>query len=71
MSDKKFIKIFDEQTADAIASGGFSYMTEKINENQAVYVFEESQEVYDILEALTESGEFQDLTYVVDESLCF
>lgn len=71
MRDKKYIKIFDEQIAKTLECGGFSFMTEKINDNQTVYVFEESQEIYGILEPLMKDGNYQELIFAVDDMLNF
>lgn len=43
--DKVFIKILNEETAAMLIDSGFSYMTEKINANQIVYVFESCDEL--------------------------
>ena len=71
MSAVKFIKIFDEQIAKTLESGGFSFMTEKINDNQTVYVFEESQEIHDALASLMGDGNYQELIFAVDDMLNF
>jgi len=43
------IKIFDEETALALNRRGFSYVTERINEEQEAYVFENSEELRIVL----------------------
>lgn len=68
---KKYIKIFDKKIAEIIESGGFLYMKEKINDNQTVYVFDEDEAIYEILNQLREDGNYQEITYITEESLCF
>lgn len=68
---KKYIKIFDEKIAEIIESGGFPYMKEKINDNQPIYVFDENEAIYEILNQLREDGNYQEITYITEASLCF
>lgn len=66
-----FIKIFDEQVAAMLIAGGFSYVTEKINGNQKVYVFENSYELFQLLDKAIAENNFQDKSYFFGNSLNF
>lgn len=68
---KNFIKIFDEQIAVSLRDGGFSYIEQKINENQIVYAFEETPELMTALGEFFKDGNFQEAVYVRDSSLNF
>ena len=68
---QNFIKIFDEQLANAISAGGFSYITEKINENQNVFVFEKSDELVDLIDALIKQKNYSETIIVEDSKLNF
>lgn len=65
-----FIKILDEQIAETLVAGGFSYIKEKINNNQDVYVFEKNDA---IIEKLGEMGasSFENKIIVEDSALHF
>lgn len=65
-----FIKILDGQIAEALVAGGFSYIKEKINNNQDVYVFEKNDA---IIEKLGEMGasSFENKIIVEDSALHF
>lgn len=67
---KNLIKILDKRVAEALSSGGFLYVEEIINGGQTVYVFEDTDEIRDILKQIEDSGEFEDITVVEDCSLC-
>ena len=68
---KKFIKLFDEQIANALSTGGFSYITEKINENQNVFVFEKSDELVDVLSKLIKQSNYSQTIIIEDSKLNF
>lgn len=65
-----FIKILDRQIAETLVTGGFSYIKEKINNNQDVYVFEKNDA---IIEKLREMGasSFENKIIVEDSALHF
>lgn len=65
-----FIKILDGQIAETLVTGGFSYIKEKINNNQDVYVFEKNDA---IIEKLGEMGasSFENKIIVEDSALHF
>ena len=65
----KLIKILDEQIAESLQSSGFSYMQEKINNEQTLYVFEETPELLEILGEI--KGEFGETVIISDTSLSF
>ena len=66
-----FIKIFDEQVAAMLIAGGFSYVTEKINGNQKVYVFENSYDLLQLLNKAIEESNFQNNNYYFGNTLTF
>lgn len=65
-----FIKILDGQIAETLVAGGFSYIKEKINNNQDVYVFEKNDA---IIKKLGEMGasSFENKIIVEDSALHF
>ena len=65
----KLIKILDEQIAGTLQFSGFSYMKEKINNEQTLYVFEETPELLEILGEI--KGEFGEAVIISDTSLSF
>ena len=65
----KLIKILDEQIAGTLQFSGFSYMQEKINNEQTLYVFEETPELLEILCEI--KGEFGEAVIISDTSLSF
>ena len=65
----KLIKILDEQIAGTLQFSGFSYMQEKINNEQILYVFEETPELLEILGEI--KGEFGEAVIISDTSLSF
>ena len=65
----KLIKILDEQIAGTLQFSGFSYMQEKINNEQTLYVFEETPELLEILGEI--KGEFGEAVIISDTSLSF
>ncbi len=72
MEDKiTFIKILDERVAKLLENGGFSYITEKINDGQTVYVFEETPDLTWLIERLFNGTKYQDTVIVKDNSLHF
>ena len=46
---KKFIKTLNKETALASAERGFSYLPEKINKNQEIYVFVMTDELIKLI----------------------
>lgn len=46
-----FVKVINKETADQLASVGFSYVIEKYN-NQDIYVFPRTTELMDLLRQL-------------------
>lgn len=70
-TEKQFVKIFDERVALALSESGFSYMQEKINDGQTVYVFEETEEFMAALCELSETGVLQGVVFVRDSILHF
>lgn len=60
-----FIKVLDKKTADQLMSVGFSYMTEKFN-NQDIYVFPRTSELMELLKSL-----FSDNGFVCESKLRF
>lgn len=66
-----FIKIFDEEIATTLCNSGFSYIQEKVNDNQAVYVFEKSPELTDLLGTLFSDERYSQAIYVEDGRLNF
>ena len=65
----KLIKILDEQIAGTLQFSGFSYMQEQINNEQTLYVFEETPELLEILGEI--KGEFGEAVIISDTSLSF
>ena len=65
----KLIKILDEQIAGTLQFSGFSYMQEKINNEQTLYVFEETPELLEILGEI--KGAFGEAVIISDTSLSF
>lgn len=59
----KFIKILDEKVAKLLEGCGFLYVTERINENQAVYVFENTDELMNTIKDIISSSEYS-ATYI-------
>ena len=58
---KKFIKTLNKETALALAERGFSYLSEKINKNQEIYVFVMTDELFKLInENFTLSDFFED-----------
>lgn len=66
-----FIKIFDEQVAIALSNGGFSYITEKINNNQTVFAFESTPELVEAISTLDSTGQYSRVVAVEDDTLSF
>lgn len=66
-----FIKILDEQVAKLLENGGFSYITEKINDGQTVFVFEETPDLTALIARLFDGTKYQDAIIVKDNSLHF
>lgn len=66
---KKYIKLFDEKIAIALSDGGFSYTTENINQNQKIYVFEETDELREVLKKITNENNFSNVVIVIDDKL--
>ena len=75
MEDKdtriNFIKIFDEQVAKTLECGGFSYITERINDGQTLFVFEETPDLVELIKRLYDGTKFQETVIVRDSSLHF
>ena len=71
-NELRFIKIFNEQIAKMLASGGFSYITEKINDNQDVYIFEKNDGLTEKLKELDGTVmNFENTILVEDGTLHF
>lgn len=70
MNETKFIKILDENVANSLREGGFSYMKEKINDGQDVFVFESTDELWEALKGLS-TTQYADTTIVFDDTLHF
>lgn len=68
---KNLIKILDKRVADTLLNGGFFYVEEIINNNQTIYVFQDTEELRSVLEQIEGSGEFEDVVIVEDDTLCF
>ena len=71
MCTKMFIKFIDESVAVALSDRGFSYMQEKINEGQTLYVFERSDELMAALNEVLCGDKYQNLICVDDSTLLF
>lgn len=70
--EKQYIKLFDEEIAKLLEEqGGFSYMTEKINNGQCVYIFYNSKDVRDLLEAINISQYCNECVFAEEDTLCF
>lgn len=65
-----FIKILDEQIAETLVASGFSYIKEKINNNQDVYVFEKNDAIIKKVEEIMTSS-FENKVIVEDSALHF
>lgn len=65
-----FIKVFDRGLADALSVGGFSYITENLSNGQQLYVFEETVEVKDAIDALKREN-FSETVIIRDDLLNF
>lgn len=65
-----FIKILDEKIASTLSDGGFSYIKEKINGTQNVYVFEKTTELMDVISKINENC-FQEVVCIEANSLHF
>lgn len=71
MENTKFIKLFDERIASALSDGGFSYIEEKVNDNQTVYCFEESPELVEAIRGLCGKQNYQETIIVVQDGSLF
>lgn len=67
----KFIKLFDERIANALSSGGFSYIEEKVNGNQTVYCFEESPELTEAIRRFCDGENYQQTIIIVQDGSLF
>lgn len=68
---KKLIKLLDERAAVALSDCGFSYIKEKINGDQTVYIFEDTLEFMNALNALCTETDFQKMIFIEDSLLNF
>lgn len=69
---ENLIKIFNKEIASMLMEGGFSYVEEKINDNQHVYVFDYSDELINVINSVVTINNFQEeIIYVVDDKLRF
>lgn len=71
MCQTMFIKFIDESVAAALSACGFSYMEEKINNGQTLYVFERSDELMAALNEVLKGDKYQNVICVPDSMLLF
>ena len=64
-----FLKTPNKNVATVLHDSGFFSMEEKINEEQIVYVFKVTEELYEFL--FSSDVLFEDVVYVEDNSLKF
>lgn len=72
MEEKNYIIIFDEKIAVELQNGGFSYMTETINQNQRVFVFEKTEElIMQFQKSVPIISDYAEVKHVTDDRLLF
>lgn len=68
---KQYIKIFDQRIAIELSNSGFPYITEKINQNQTIYAFENIDGIKEVIERIITQNNYSKVVMVADDRLSF
>lgn len=70
MENKIYVKFLDENIANVLCEGGFSYIKQNVN-NKEVYAFELTDDLEEYIQECLTKKKFKFAGYMIDDKLTF